>query len=141
MQIATIILATLLTLAQSSEFRPHGYYFLEHPPSAFTDIDSIQHWSSDETGPDSSTRLRGVNLVDGKRYRFRVVQVDRTRFVFATERVGGVHYRFTGRYLRTDFRNDRLDEEKAVVAGVITKYRKGVRVASARVRLSYFAGT
>ena len=150
--IAFALIAVLLTPPlthlnpneQQKAFRPYGYYFIQgKKPKGFQNIDDIQYWlrSHESSGPDVSERLAGVNLVGGPRYRFATITVNRKSFLFVTRKVKGVHYSFSGRFLRTDFLNDELNEEKAVVRGTLVKYKNGVIVAQATVTLSYFSGT
>lgn len=125
-------------------FRPYGYYSLVGPhPKGFENFDTIQYWrrEDEQTGPDISERLSGVNERGGVRYRYSTISINRQRFVFTTVKVRGTSYSFAGRFLRTDFVNSDLDFDKPVLEGRLIKYRNGKRVAGANVRFSYFAGT
>ena len=129
---------------QQRAFRPYGYYFIQgRVPKGFQNVDTIQYWLPEvETNdPDASPRLAGVNLVGGTRHRFATISVNRKNFSFVTKKVRGLHYSFSGRFLRTDFLNDELNEEKAVARGTLVKYKNDIRVAQASVTLSYFSGT
>lgn len=146
--VVTLLLTLPITHSNSTEqqraFRPYGYYFIQSKgPKGFRNIDSIQYWlpSMESSGPDVSERLAGVNLVGGTRYRFATISVNRKNFSFVTKKVNGVHYSFSGRFLRTDFLNDELSEEKAVVRGTLVKYKNDLRITQANVTLSYFSGT
>lgn len=122
--------------------RPYGYYSIEGHHRGFENIDTIQHWQQERQWPDGSALLPGVNLVGGKRYRFAKVRIDSQHFIFITETLNGVRYRFTGKFLKANFEIPEIPEEWVpVVTGVIIKYRNGVKVARAKVTLSYFAGT
>lgn len=144
-----VSIALLLTLPISSgqkreTFRPYGYYFIQgKAPKGFQNVDTIQYWlrSQESSGPDVSERLAGVNLAGGIRYRFDTITVNRNNFSFVTRKVKGVHYSFAGRFLRTDFLNDELEEERAVARGTLIKYKNDVVAAQANVTLSYFSGT
>ena len=130
--------------AQQRAFRPYGYYFIQgKAPKGFQNVDTIQYWlpSMESSGPDVSERLAGVNVVGGTRYRFATISVNRRNFSFTTKKVKGVHYTFSGRFLRTDFVNDELNEERAVARGTLVKYKDDVKIAEASVTLSYFSGT
>jgi hypothetical protein len=125
-------------------FRPYGYYSLVGPhPKGFESFDTIQYWrrEDEQTGPDISERLSGVNERGGRRYRYQTISINRQRFVFTTVKVRGTSYSFAGRFLRTDFVNSDMNFDKPVVEGRLTKHRNGRKVAEANVRLSYFAGT
>jgi hypothetical protein len=125
-------------------FRPYGYYSLVGAhPKGLEDFDTIQYWrkEDEQSGPDISERLSGVNERGGTRYRYSTISINRRRFVFTTVKVKGTSYSFAGRFLRTDFVNADMDFDKPVLAGRLVKYRNGKKVAEANVRLSYFAGT
>ena len=85
--------------------------------------------------------MSGVNETGGVVYPYASISITRRKFVFATTKVGGISYKFSGRFLRSDFVGAEMSLEKPVLVGTLSKYRDGERVAEARVRLSYFAGT
>lgn len=145
----TLLLPLPITHFNSTEqqrsFRPYGYYFIQgRVPKGFQNVDTIEYWLPQmETSGlnDDSRRLAGVNLVGGRRHKFATITVNRRSFSFVTKKIGGVHYSFSGRFLRTDFYNDELEEERAVARGTFVKYKNDVKVAEATVTLSYFSGT
>ena len=125
-------------------FRPYGYFSLVgKPPKGFENFDTIQYWrkEDEQTGPDISERTAGVNETGGVVYRYDTISVTRREFVFTTRAVRGLSYKFSGRFLRSDFVGAEMNFERPVLVGVLDKYRNGRRVARATVRLSYFAGT
>ena len=125
-------------------FRPYGYFSLVGKvPRGFENFDTIQYWhkADEQTGPDISNRMSGVNETGGRVYRYAAVSVTRQKFVFTTAAVKGVSYKFTGRFLRSDFVGSEMNFEKPVLVGTLGKYINGKRVAEAFVKLSYFAGT
>lgn len=126
-------------------FRPYGYFspVERKPPRGFENFDTIQYWrrEDEQTGPDISERTSGVNETGGVVYRYATLSVTRQKFVFTTVRVKGTSYKFSGRFLRSDFVGAEFDLETPVLVGTLSKFRNGRRVAVAHVRLSYFAGT
>ena len=112
-------------------------------PKDFQNVDTIQYWlpESETSDPDATPRLAGVNLVGGTRYHFATITVNRKNFSFVTKKVRGVHYSFSGRFLRTNFLNDELNEETAVARGTIVKYKNDIKMAQANITLSYWSGT
>lgn len=125
-------------------FHPYGYYSLVGPhPKGFERFDTIQYWrrEDEQSGPDISERLSGVNERGGTRYRYQTISLNRRRFVFTTAKIRGISYSFAGRFLRTDFVNADMNFDKPVLEGRLTRYRNGRKVAEADVTLSYFAGT
>ena len=146
--LVTLFLTLPITHFNSSEqqraFRPYGFYFIQDQvPKGFQNVDTIQYWlpQRETSGPDDTPRLAGVNLVGGIRYRFSTITVNRKNFSFVTKKVRGVHYSFTGRFLRTNFLNDELNEERAVARGTIVRYKNDIKVAQATITLSYWSGT
>jgi hypothetical protein len=131
-------------LVVQKAFRPYGYFSLVgKPPKGFENFDTIQYWrkEDEQTGPDISERMSGVNETGGVVYAYATISITRRAFVFTTRAVGGLSYKFSGRFLRSDFVGAEMNFERPVLMGVLDKYRNGKRVARATVRLSYFAGT
>lgn len=125
-------------------FRPYGYFSLVgKPPKNFENFDTIQYWQArdEQTGGDVSSRMSGVNETGGVVYRYATISITRQTFVFTTKSVRGVSYKFSGRFLRSDFVGAEMNFERPVLVGTLGKYRDGKRVATANVKLSYFAGT
>lgn len=132
------------SLPARQAFRPYGYFSLVgKPPKGFENFDTIQYWrkEDEQTGEDVSQRTAGVNETGGVVYRYATISVTRQRFVFTTKSVRGVSYKFSGRFLRSDFVGSDMNFERPVLVGTLGKYRNGKRVAEANVRLGYFAGT
>ncbi len=140
---AKSLLAPQPPLVQKA-FRPYGYYSLVgKAPKGFEKFDTIQYWRKDQeqSGPEISERLSGVNETGGVVYKYASISITRRKFVFTTAKVKGVSYRFSGRFLRTDFVNAEMDLKKPVLTGTLSRYENGKKVATANVQLSYFAGT
>jgi hypothetical protein len=132
------------SLLVQKTFRPYGYFSLVgKPPRGFENFDTIQYWlkQDEQTGADISTRTAGVNETGGVVYPYATVSVTRQAFIFTTKTVRGVSYKFSGRFLRSDFVGSDMSFDKPVLVGSLNKYRNGKRVAAATVKLSYFAGT
>jgi hypothetical protein len=130
--------------AVQKAFRPYGYFSLVGKrPRWLENFDTIQYWRKDQeqTGEDISQRTAGVNETGGVVYAYATISLTRRTFVFTTKAVGGVSYKFSGRFLRTDFVGSETEFEHPVLTGTLGKYRNGKRVAGAHVKLSYFAGT
>ncbi|HEX8633915.1 MAG TPA: hypothetical protein VF703_07160 [Pyrinomonadaceae bacterium] len=125
-------------------FRPYGYFSLVgKPPAGFENFDTIQYWrkEDEQTGADISERTSGVNEIGGVVYGYATLSITRRTFVFDTKIVRGVSYKFSGRFLRSDFVGADMNLERPVLVGTLDKYRNGKRTARATVKLSYFAGT
>jgi len=143
-QAGVAVAAGVRPLVVQKTFRPYGYFSLVgKPPAEFKNFDTIQYWSreDEQTGPDISSRMSGVNETGGVVYRYATISVTRQAFVFTTKSVRGVSYKFSGRFLRSDFVGAEMNFERPVLVGMLSKYRNGKRVAEAAVKLSYFAGT
>lgn len=132
--------AAAQTAAQTKErFDPSGSYWIEgEPPAEFTDFSAINL---------NMRRLRrlpptGLDLNNGKSFKFRTATVKQDNFTFNTVTVGGVSYSFAGKFLKGgDFAATWQGEETPVLEGVLTKFKAGKKVASAKLKFIYFGGT
>ena len=138
-----IVLLTLgiSTPAQTKrqQFNPDGSFWLVGaPPDGFRDFGGINL---------NGRRLRhipsqGLQLMDGKTFHFKSLVVKRNDFRFTTIALGGVHYTFSGRFLRGGvYAELGLDDEKPVMEGVLATYVRGKKVAEEKLKFSYFGGT
>lgn len=119
------------------EFVPHGKV---PQPQGFEKIGGFRLWCDKHGG--NIDRRSGVYTTKGATYRFRTITVTRKEFTFTTETIRGLSYGFTGQFLRGGvFREADLDVQIPVLAGVMSKYRGGHKVAEARMRFAYLAGT
>ena len=140
--ITTMLLAVVITApAQTGrqQFNPDGAFWIIGPsPNGFSDFGGINL---------NGRRLRhipsqGLQLMNGRTFHFKTLVVKRNDFRFTTIARGGVHYTFSGRFLRGGvFAELGLDDEQPVLEGVLTKYSRGKKVAEATLKFSYFGGT
>ena len=130
-----------LAYAQKGEerFDPNGsFWIIGEVPSGFSDFSSINL---------NARRVRrlppsGLQLKNGKSFRFQQLTVKRERFTFVTTPVRGVSYSFSGRFLKGGvFSETVLDDQSPVVEGVLTKLVSGKKVADAKLQFGYFGGT
>ena len=119
-------------------FDPDGSFWIHgEPPNEFSDFSGINL---------NAKRLRrlpsaGVQLSDGKTFRYKALVVKRESFTFTTVEIGGVSYGFSGRFLQGGvFASTALDE-KPVLKGILTKYKSGKKIAEAELAFIYFGGT
>jgi hypothetical protein len=125
--------------SRKNRFDPDGsFWVLGEKPSGFSDFGGINL---------NAKRARhlpkaGLDLVNGKRFPFKVLSVKQERFTFTTVRVSGISYGFVGRFLKGGvFGAGDLDDETPVLEGTITKYKVGKRVAQSKLSFVYFGGT
>lgn len=84
----------------------------------------------------------GVDLTSGKHLPYKLLSVKQERFTFTTAVVGGISYSFSGKFLRGGvFQSTQLDDETPVLEGVLTKYKAGQKIATAKLSFVYFGGT
>jgi len=84
----------------------------------------------------------GVQLVNGKSFRFKALNVKRDNFTFTTVSIGGVYYTFSGKFLIGGvFAATDLSDERPVLEGVLVKYKSGKKVATNKLKFMYFGGT
>lgn len=143
---AVIILLVLLLTAipaaaqkNNSRFDPDGSFWVSGtPPDDFLELSAINL---------NAKRLRrlpsqGLQITDGTTYRFKTAVVTRNKFTFTTLSLKNVSYSFSGRFLRGGvYAETELNDERPVMAGTLTKYRAGKKVAEAKIQFYYFGGT
>ena len=120
-------------------FNPDGaFWIIGEAPEGFSDFGEINL---------NARRVRrlpaqGLDLNTGKRFPFKTSIVKRDNFSFTTVTSGGVYYTFVGKFLRGGvFAEQDLDDAQPALEGVLTKYKNGQKVAEAKMKFSYFAGT
>ena len=136
-----LALAAGFVLAQKGRerFDPNGtFWIIGQSPSGFSDFSAINL---------NAKRLRrlpspGVQLNNGRTFRFQQLTVKREKFTFVTTQVRGVSYSFSGRFLKGGvFAETVLDDQSPVLEGVLTKFVSGKKVAEENLQFGYFGGT
>jgi hypothetical protein len=135
-----MLMASLPTQAQqNARFDPDGsFWIIGDHGDGFSDFGGINL---------NAKRLRrlpspGVQLVNGKTFRFKTLNVKRDNFTFTTVSIGGVSYSFSGRFLQGGvFAATDLSDERPVLEGVLRKHKAGKKVAEAKLKFMYFGGT
>ena len=134
----TLLLIVVPAFAQG-RFNPDGaFWLIGEAPEGFSDFGGINL---------NARRVRrlpaqGLELNNGKKFSFKTSIVKRENFSFTTVTTGGVYYRFVGKFLRGGvFAEQDLNDQQPVLEGVLTKYKSGQKVADAKMKFSYFAGT
>ena len=83
----------------------------------------------------------GLQLNNGRTFRFQQLTVKREKFTFITTQVRGVSYSFSGRFLKSGvFAETVLDDQSPVLEGVLTKFVSGKKVAETKLQFGYFGG-
>ena len=125
--------------AKSNRFDPDGSFWLQGaPPNEFSDFGGIN------LNAKRSRQLPqpGLETNNGKRYRFKVLNVKQEKFTFTTVTIAGVSYSFSGRFLKGGvYASGILDDETPVLEGTLTKFRNGEKLAEAKLKFVYFGGT
>lgn len=131
--------ASVLSQTKKARFDPDGsFWIFGAHPDEFSDFGGINL---------NAKRLRhlpaaGVQLNDGRNFRFKLLTVKQERFTFTTVVISNISYSFVGKFLRGGvYQAANLDDEKPVLEGVLTKYSGGRKVAEAKLRFVYFGGT
>lgn len=135
----TCLSATLLAAQSKNRFDPDGaFWIIGTPPTDFSDFGSINL---------NAKRMRrlpaaGLQLNNGRTFRYKSLSVKKESFTFTTVVVGGVAYSFTGRFLKGGvFASMDLDDQTPVLEGTLVKYKTGKKVAESNLKFSYFGGT
>ena len=135
------VLASFPAIAQTkaTRFDPDGaFWIVGEPPNEFSEFGSINL----NAKRSRQLPLQGFELRTGKRIPFKTVTVKRDNFTFTTVTVGGISYAFSGKFLKDGvYSAGDLDDETPVLEGTLTKFRRGQKVAEAKLKFSYFGGT
>ena len=134
-----VLIVSFPALGQKKSFDPDGsFWIIGDHGDGFSDFGGINL---------NAKRLRrlppsGVQINDGKTFRFKTLNVKRDNFTFTTVTIGGTYYTFSGRFLMGGvFAATDLSDERPVLEGVLTKYKSGKKVASNKLKFMYFGGT
>lgn len=118
-----------------------GYYTIVKPPRAFSDISEI-HLSGDY-GAGLKPPIHGLIRLKSERAKdFFLYKpfIRGSHIEFKSKSVGGVEYRFTGRFTRLgDFPNEQPNGE-SLLSGKLSKFKGKTKLAEAVVNFSYYAG-
>ena len=139
--IVPIFLLPVYSSAQKGRerFDPNGtFWILGDPPNEFSDFSAINLNARKVRRLPSS----GVQLNNGRLFRYTQLTVQQNRFTFTTAQVRGVSYSFSGRFLKGGVYSETvLDDQSPVLEGVLTKFKLGKKVAEAKLKFGYFGGT
>ena len=120
-------------------FDPNGsFWIIGQAPSGFSDFSAINL---------NARRVRwlpspGLQLNNGRTFRFQQLTVKRQKFTFITTQVRGVSYSFSGRFLTGGvFAETVFEDQSPVLEGNLTKLVQGKKLAEAKLRFAYFGGT
>ena len=137
----SILLVNLSAFGQkkSARFDPDGtFWIVGETPSEFKEFSAINLNAKRSRHLPSP----GLQITNGKTFRFKTLTVKRNDFTFTTMTVGGVSYSFSGKFLKGGvFYTSDLDDTVPVLEGTLTKFRAGQKIAEAKLALSYFGGT
>ena len=124
---------------KNARFDPDGaFWIIGDHGDGFSDFGGINL---------NAKRLRrlppsGVQINDGKTFRFKTLNVKRDNFTFTTVSIGVVSYSFAGKFLQGGvFAATDLSDERPVLEGVLRKHKAGKKVAEAKLKFMYFGGT
>jgi hypothetical protein len=137
-----LLLVVTAAFSQKKEMRfdPDGSFWIhgEKAPNEFSDFGGINLNAKRSRHLPSP----GLQLVNGKTYRFKTLNVKRDNFTFTTVTLGSISYSFSGKFLKGGvFGAGDLDDETPVLEGTLTKYRGGKKLAEAKLKFVYFGGT
>jgi len=139
----SIVVACLVQVAQAqskkNRFDPDGSFWIKGDhPDGFSDFSGINL----NAKRDKHLPKPGLELNNGRAFRFKQLSVSRERFTFTTVTLSNITYSFSGRYLKGGvYGAGNLDDETPVLEGTLIKYRNGKKVAEAKLTFVYFGGT
>jgi hypothetical protein len=137
-----LLMVPVITQSQATRtarFDPDGSFWIKgQAPADFSDFGDINLNRKHSRHMAKS----GVGLTNGKLLPYKLLSVKQERFTFTTTVIGGVSYSFVGKFLRGGvFQSTQLDDETPVLEGVLTRYKAGRKVATAKLSFVYFGGT
>jgi hypothetical protein len=128
--------------AVAQKFDPEGEFNVEgNLPKGLSEVSTIQ-LLRDARGSFLNAHS-GVYTNRGVTHRFKTLTVTRERFTFTTVPSDDVSYSFTGRFLRGGVFAE-LDSDqwgKPILEGQLSKLKGRRKLATARLKFSYFGGT
>lgn len=118
-----------------------GYYSIVKPTGAFSNISEI-HLGGDY-GEMQTPKFYGLIRMKSKRasdYKLLKPTLSGKNLTFSTKSVGNISYKFVGKFTKLGDFPELKPNGEVVLKGTLTKYRGKKKIASAIVKLSYFAG-
>lgn len=118
-----------------------GYYTIVKPTKEFTDISEI-HLAGDY-GEMQKPKFYGFIRMKSKKtldYKLLKPTLSGKNFSFSTKSVGNINYKFVGAFTKLGEFPVTQPNGEIILKGTLTKYRGKKKIASAKVKLSYFAG-
>src|ERR1043166_3975176 len=134
----SIVVACLVQVApaqsKGNRFDPDGSFWIKGTaPDAFSDFGGINL----NAKRDKRLPKAGLELHNGRAFRFKQLSVSQERFTFTTVALSNISYSFTGRFLKGGvYGAGNLDDETPVLEGTLIKYRNGKKVAEAKLTRS-----
>jgi len=142
--VAFLIVSICLTHAATPQskrarFDPDGSFWIKGThPDGFLDFGGINL----NAKRDKRLPKPGLELNNGRAFRFKQLSVSRERFTFTTVALSNISYSFSGKFLKGGvYGAGNLDDETPVLEGTLIKYRNGKKVAEAKLTFVYFGGT
>src|SRR5262245_59355548 len=137
--IAPYVCQSATAQSKKSRFDPDGSFWIKGAhPDGFSDFGGIN------LNAKRAKRLPppGVQLNNGRNYRFKQLTVSRERLDFTTVALSNISYSFSGKFLKGGvYEAANLDDETPVLEGMLVKYRNGKKIAEAKLSFIYFGGT
>jgi hypothetical protein len=118
-----------------------GYYSIVQPTKAFADISELHLGGN--YGEIQTPKFYGFIRMKNKRaldYKLLKPALSDKNLTFATKAVGNVSYKFVGTFTKLGDFPELQPNGEILLTGKLSKYRGKKRIASANVKLSYFAG-
>lgn len=143
-RVASLSAAIALLLAVSGAAQKvdiFGYYSIVDAPRAFRDISEIH--LAGEYGAEQNPPMYGLIRLkrkSAKDYLLLEPTLDGKTLTFKTKTVAGVHYEFSGEFVRLEDFPSTQPNGEVLLKGRLTKFSGKRRIASADLSFSYEAG-
>ena len=123
---------------------PYGYFRpVAQFAKPFAEVSELHLSGSGEYGAKANPPFLGALETKGRgrtTFPLRERNIAGLGIEFTTETVGGISYRFSGKFARADFHDGGVPPNEVVLSGTLTKLRDGKQVAAAKVAFAFEAG-
>jgi hypothetical protein len=129
---------------ETPEFDAEGYYYIAHEtPKGFEEFVSFsvinKNYESEDEDKYGKLMAPKGSVQAEKEFKFSRISIGNGQIQFETERIRGISYSFTGRFIETrNFIHLEAGEVEKVLEGRLIKKRKGKTIVERDVKFGWF---
>ncbi|MCY7374798.1 MAG: hypothetical protein LH472_02350 [Pyrinomonadaceae bacterium] len=130
---------------EAAKFDAEGFYYIaDKTPKGFENFEHFnitnKNYRTENEDEYGKPIAPGGFVLTKKEFKFTKISIGGEQIQFETERLKGISYSFTGRFIETrNFVYLEPEETEKVVEGKFIKRRNGVKIAESEVKLGWFA--